>query len=169
MSSLSPLPCGTPTSSSSHSEVEWNEFTPLCCKERSPSSPPALPPASEWWSFEWMFRPGWASGATTIHGHSLKQDPHTTCLGMPYIYIYLDLKKGCPVWRSLIVVGWGFQPGDPFEGAGIYAYIDPQSTTPTDRHIWQSQTCRVWESGKRPFKMVICGFEAMPSTELLQP
>ena len=86
-----------------------------------------------------------------------------------YIYIYLDLKKGCPVWRSLIVVGWGFQPGDPFEGAGIYAYIDPQSTTPTDRHIWQSQTCRVWESGKRPFKMVICGFEAMPSTELLQP
>ena len=27
--------------------------------------------------------------------------------------------KGCPVWRSRIVVGWGFQPGDPFEGAGM--------------------------------------------------
>ena len=31
--------------------------------------------------------------------------------------LYLDLKKGCPVWRSLSSVGASI--GDPFEGAGI--------------------------------------------------
>ena len=28
---------------------------------------------------------------------------------------------------------------------GIYTYIDPQNHPATDRHIWQSQTGRVWD------------------------